>query len=98
MVIGEGQSVGGDKASRAAVVKPHRAQPNVIQPLLGHLESIFCFYFLLGKGVEKPHSFVCTAYRTERKKAQEEDREKGALHGTAPGTYESSERTARPAY
>ena len=69
VMVGEGKSVGRDEGSRAAIVKSHRAQSHMVQPLLARLESVFRFHLVFWKSVEKPHAFIGAANRTEGNKA-----------------------------
>jgi hypothetical protein len=58
VVIGEGQAVGRNEGAGATVIEAHRRKANMVEPLLGELESVFGFDAVFWGSVIEPHALV----------------------------------------
>ena len=79
VMIGEGQSISGNKRSRAAIIEAHRRQANMVQPGLSQFEAVLGFNLGRGRRVVKPHAFVGHGQIGKYKGARKQNRAK-AFH------------------
>ncbi len=76
VMVGEGQAVGRNERARAAVVKSHRRQANMIEPLLCQLKTILGLDFVFWGSVIQPHAFVGRGQSGKHKCEREQNRKK----------------------
>ena len=58
VIVRQNEAVWRDKRARAAVVEPDGGEPDLVQPLIRNLKTIFLLDFSARDVVERPHAFV----------------------------------------
>ena len=58
VMIGEGESVGGNERARAAVIEAHGGEPGMIEPSRREIELVLGFELRRGRKIVKPHALV----------------------------------------
>ena len=87
VVVRKSQAVSGDERAGPSIVKPHRREPHVIEPLLGQLETVFGPDLFLRWFVVKPHALIGRSHAGKDKGQGKADRQK-AFHDIPPRDYD----------